>query len=116
MTNPDLSPDLGPQPQLSINPELIHEMVAAGNAQYLISLFDFLQRSRHRAERLAQVYLNQMEVLHQRLREARGEAEANTRPTAGAIPVRGRADSKPKAEAAVPKVPKSQPQALDIEL
>jgi len=108
MTN--LDPGLSPEPQPSINPELIHEMVAAGNAQYLISLFDFLQRSRHRAERLAQVYLNQMEVLHQRLREARGEAEANIRPTAGAIPVRGKTQKPEATQAPKPK------QTLDIEL
>ncbi len=54
-----------------INPDLIREKFAECNVEYLISLFHSIQRSKHRAESLAQIYFNQMEVLHKKLDEAR---------------------------------------------
>lgn len=54
-----------------IKADLIREKVAEGNTDYLISLFDWMQRAKNRAESLATVYFNQMEVLHKRLNDAR---------------------------------------------
>lgn len=54
-----------------INPDLIREKFAEGNVEYLIQVFDFIQRSKHRAESLAQIYFNQMETLHKKLNEVR---------------------------------------------
>ena len=69
-----------PQPDIfklsdfpGINADLIREKFIAGNVEYLISLFDFIQRSKHRAESLARAYFNQMEVLHRLLNVERGK-------------------------------------------
>ena len=70
---PDETPAL-PNPETlrleshpGINPDLIHEMIQTDRIDYLVSLFDSIQRAKHRAEALAQIYFNQMEILHQRL-------------------------------------------------
>lgn len=57
-----------------INEALIREKFTSGNVDYLVSLFNFIQRSKHRAENLAQVYFNQMEVFHKKLN---GERNVN---------------------------------------
>jgi len=56
-----------------INTALIEEKFNAGpdGLKYLLTLFDFMQRSKTRAENLALVYQRQMLVLHQKLDEAR---------------------------------------------
>ena len=62
-----------------ISAALIREAFVAGNIDYLVSLFDFIQRSKHRAEALAQVYFNQMEILHKRLNAARNPENVASR-------------------------------------
>lgn len=52
-----------------INANLIRER--AGDVEYLISFFDMIQRQKHRAEMLADVYFQQMQVLHKLLQAER---------------------------------------------
>lgn len=51
-----------------INESLIREKFAEGDIDYLISLFDFIQRCKHRAEMLAQVYWTQMQSDQRRMK------------------------------------------------
>jgi hypothetical protein len=90
-----------------ISPDLIRERMLAGDEAYLISLFDHIQRSKHRAEALAQAYFNQMEVLHKRLMEARGESGGTRGQTAGAEP-------KPTTALAPRSKPKPEKPAVEI--
>jgi hypothetical protein len=62
-----------------INPNLIREKFAENNVEYLIQLFDWIQRSKHRAEALAQVYFNQMEVYFRLLQEIKGPTIKSTK-------------------------------------
>lgn len=55
-----------------VNDALIVEMVTAGNSRYLIDLFSHFRRGQLRAEMLAKVYFDQVEVYKRKLDEARG--------------------------------------------
>jgi len=60
---------------------------SADDLKYLLSLFDFMQRSKHRAENLAIVYQRQMHVHHQLLEEERAKHEGREPPPRRRRPV-----------------------------
>lgn len=54
-----------------VNETTIREAVAAGNVDWLLSFFNHIQKSKHRAESLSRAYFAQMQVFHNRLEDIR---------------------------------------------
>ncbi len=63
-----------------INEETIRTKVCEGAAEWLIALFNFNNRAKHRAEMLAQVYFAQMESYKQKMDEMKPNAKIRERP------------------------------------